>query len=395
MSVASLGFADLGLDDECDGNGTLVNDKFEWNSDEYFYCELPTVIAVNDTIELNDENEDGDAVLWALPGIVTVGNGHVLGATPSSVVKTTLKIGSGARIVGAIGNSALVITRGSVIDADGSASNPIIFSSLDDDFTGRGEWGGLILSGFGVSNKCPGTGDCEMEGISDGTYYYGGGANTSLSSGTLDHVVITEGGHDVILGGPTGSGDEINGLTLYAVNSSTSITNVHVNENLDDGIEFFGGNVSVTNLWLTCNQDDSVDWDEGYQGSLTNVQIIQRTGDADHAFELANNPDDFDAAPVANGSVTNVSIFLTSPGSVGVPFKLKEGTDARFTNVVMDSGYTGACDDAADINRVTTSDISRISHSCTSTLLPGSDATATGFTTASFWTAAQGNPGCN
>jgi len=385
-------------DDDCLDNGFLVDDSYSWNGDSYVYCELPADIAVGDAVELLVENDDGYKILWVLPQVVVVGDGQVQGALPATADDTRLIIEGGANIVGAIGNSALVITRGASIEAAGSSNHPVVFSSLDEGFAGAGEWGGLIISGFGVANGCnSGADTCTMEGVSDGTFYYGGSADTTHSSGSLSYVVITEGGHEVQVdtdGDPdpnSNSGDEINGLTLYAVNDTTSIFGVHVNENDDDGIEFFGGDVDVTNLWLTCNGDDSVDWDFGYTGDITNVSVVQANGQ-DHAFELANNPDDDNALPRSNGGVENATVVLAG-GAVDVPFKLKEGTDASFKNVVV-SGYAGInCEVPGQIHSVTTTDFNGVLYDCNNAtgLLPVSTSQA-GFSTPTFWADA---PACN
>ncbi|ARU26755.1 hypothetical protein [Cellvibrio sp. PSBB006] len=412
-SFSNAAVVTLGLHPACNGNGTLINPAYPWNGSTYRYCQLPSNIAVgNNTIELPVTVPFAGSttpILWVLPQVVTVGNGQSATATPAGVDKTEIVIGAGAKVAGAIENSALVMTRGTKLTANGwdeveQVIKPIIFSSLDNGFSGQGEWGGVILSGFGVSNQCNSgyvSANCTMEGISAGTYYFGGGADTNMSSGTLNYVVITEGGSVVDVdtdGDPdpnSNSGDEINGLTLYAVNDTTSINNVHIHDNLDDGIEFFGGDVDVSNLWLTCHKDDSVDWDHGYTGNLQNVQIIQKSG-ADHAFELASNPNDPDAPPRAHGTVTNASVTLLS-GTADSPFSFKEGTDASLSNVVI-SGYSGiACNVAGTYHQVTTSDFSLIEYGCSNStgLLPASNTSATGFTSASFWTTAQGNPGCN
>ncbi|WP_288132734.1 hypothetical protein [Microbulbifer sp.] len=397
MALASMSnAADLGLDAACHSNGTYQG-AVTFNGTNHANCELPTSIAIGTgTIELKKEI-GVTPIVWTLPGIVVVGNGNAQNANPATVDKTVLQIEAGAQIAGAVeSNSALVISRGAQIDAQGSNLDPIVFSSLDDNMDGSGEWGGLVLAGFGESNNCPssaGVDTCEMEGVASG-YYYGGGKylNTSMSSGTLSYVVIAEGGHEV------GVGSEINGLTLYTVNDSTSISNVHVHNNQDDGIEFFGGNAAVSNLWLTCNEDDSVDWDEGFQGSLTNVSILQDNG-ADHAFELANNPNTYGATPRAKGMVENVTLTLNKAGdSIDVPFKLKEGTDASFENVVIDSNYTGVCDDTSTAYTGGSTVFTTLEYSCSagnantsaSMHLPASGS-ATGFSTASFWSA----PACN
>jgi hypothetical protein len=420
LASAAASAADLGTGVlECDNNGYSAG-TVPFNGGTYLRCNLPTSIAVGSgTIALAKQNYLGQNIVWTLTGITTVGNGHVQNTSYASADKTNLEIAPGAHIAGTNpeGGSALVITRGATIHADGSEEQ-ITFSSLDDNFTGNGEWGGLVLSGFGESNQCPSSGgvdDCVMEGV-DTSYYYGGGKylDESVSSGTLKYVVIAEGGHVLA------TDSEINGLTLYAVNGlfdhdddsgtapipTTVMDYVHIHNNLDDGVEFFGGNADVSNLWLTCNDDDSVDWDEGYTGNLTNISITQEDG-VGHAFELANNPNSpHTQTPVAKGIINNVSLFFDGTTVANVPFKLKEGTDASFTNVNVDitSAYNGSdCDETSTaIVLGSGSAFSNIQYACTPVNgnagsymdLPAST-TASGFTAASFWSEWTNSPSCD
>jgi hypothetical protein len=391
----------------CNDNGYDVG-TVSFNGGTYRRCNLPTsIVEGSNTVELNKQNGSSENIVWTLTDITTVGNGHVQNARYNgshSVAKTELKIQAGTHIAGtgSVGGTALVITRGATITAIGSAMEPIVFSSIDDNFTGNDEWGGLIVSGFGESNQCPNSGgvdSCVMEGVNT-SFYYGGGKHLhqNVSSGTLQYVVIAEGGHEL------STGSEINGLTLYAVNDDTIINNIHVHNNLDDGIEFFGGDADVSNLWLTCNDDDSVDWDEGYTGYLTNISITQEDG-VGHAFELANNPNSpYTQSPVANGIINNVSLFFDGTTVANVPFKLKQGTDASFTNVNVGSGYNGSnCDETSTaIVLGSGSAFNTIQYGCTAVNgnagsymdLPATS-TATGFTTASFWSEWTNSPSCD
>mgnify|MGYP003663607203 FL=1 len=404
---------DLNLDEECNYNGTAIDINYPWvGGVNYVYCELPTTIAVDDEIELLEESDsEGKPILWALPGIVTVGDGYLQGSTPATADSTRIYVDEGVNIVGAVPNSALVITRGAQIEANGSANAPVVFSSLDTDFTGEGEWGGLILSGFGDANECnSGADTCIMEGISAG-YYFGGGLSTTASSGSLEYVVITEGGVEINVDDPdpvANGGNEINGLTLYAVNDTTIINRIHVNENLDDGIEFFGGDVDVRNVWLTCNGDDSVDWDYGYHGTIQNIYIEQgdKNGSEDYAFELAGNPNNAAALPLANGTVSNAYVeFKGDRANVATLtdaiFKLKEGTSGSFDNIKI-VGYASStpsqtpdqdCDDI-DSTNITSANFGRMTYDCT--VVDGSKFVATGLATfnktPTFWAAA---PTCN
>jgi len=400
-SVSNAAEVTLGLDEDCNENGTAKG-LVSFNGGTYLNCELPTsIVEGNNTVVLAKESDfTFDPIVWTLPGIVVVGNGNAQNANPSTVDKTVLKIEAGAQIAGAQeSESALIISRGAQIDAQGSANDPIVFSSLDDNMSGAGEWGGLVIAGFGESNGCPsgavsggGMGDtCTMEGVV-GNAYFGSGhlsAPNTMSSGTLEYVVIAEGGHVIT------DGNEINGLTLYAVNSSTTINNIHVHENKDDGVEFFGGNAAITNMWMTCNQDDSVDWDLGYQGFLVNVSIAQ--GDnAGFALELANNPDNDNALPRANGTIYGMSIDYIGTGTpANVPFKLKQGTDATFQNVVVGVGYDAvSCDETSGAYASASGQWSVIEYGCTPVDgdpsnwdMPSSNTSATGFTASSFWSA--------
>lgn len=276
-----------------------------------------------------------------------------------------------------------------------------MFSSLDDDYTGSGEWGGVILSSWDNTNECNTGNECTMEGISEGQFFYGGYVDETttpgwdnVSSGIVRFVAIAEGGHAInidIDGDPdpnSNTGDEINGLTLYGVSNETSIANVHIHNNLDDGIEFFGGDVDVDNLWVSCAGDDSVDWDFGFHGAINNVNILQQDG-ADHAFELANNPSDFAATPVANAIVSNVTVAFTDASpNVDTPFDLKEGSGGHFSNVKIGSAYAANCFSAGVVGPVS---FNNIEYACNDNrgLLPPSTP-VTGFPNATFWT---GYPG--
>ncbi|TLM79173.1 hypothetical protein ACONUD_14385 [Microbulbifer harenosus] len=405
-SVSNAAVVNLGLvDSSCNFNGT---DKglVSFNGGTYLNCELPTsIIEGNNTVVLAKESADTlDPIVWTLPGIVVVGNGNTQNADPSTVDKTVLQIEAGAQIAGSVDSaSALIISRGAQIDAQGSANDPIVFSSLDNNMTGSGEWGGLVLAGFGESNACPSgaisggqMGDvCTMEGVASAAYFGAGhlSAPNTMSSGTLEYVVIAEGGHVIT------DGNEINGLTLYAVNSSTTINNVHVHGNQDDGVEFFGGNAAITNMWMTCNEDDSIDWDLGYQGYLVNVSIKQ--GDnAGYALELANNPDNDNALPRSNGSIFAMSIDYVGTGTpANVPFKLKEGTDGTFQHVIVGSSYDAKnCDETTGAYVSASGQWSNINYGCTEIDgdpsnwdMPSSSGSALGFSGSSFWSA----PACD
>ena len=148
--------------------------------------------------------------------------------------------------------SALVVARGGKIFAEGTATNPIIFTSTADDVTdpndlpldARGLWGGVIILGKASLNSSPG--ETPIEGIevteTRGLY---GGSDDADNSGVFRYVSIRYGGTDI------GAGNEINGLTMGGVGSGTVIDHVEVANNADDGFEWFGGTVNASHLVVT------------------------------------------------------------------------------------------------------------------------------------------------
>jgi len=241
-------------------------------------CLLPPTI-VSD-LRLNG------GVEYLMEGRVTVGNGNVeLGedgnlSDGSSVRNVTLTIDAGVEIKGKTGTFAnLVITRGSKIMAMGTKSAPIVMSSDDAGISGAGEWGGLVIHGYGRHNKCPEGGTvCNID--AEGESGFAGGYNDDDSSGVMRYLVVAEGGYEF------SPGNEINGISLVGVGRGTEMDYIQVEGNSDDGIEFYGGAVNVKHGVFTNNLDDSVDWDEGYQGNLQYIIVKQSSSGSGEAFEM-------------------------------------------------------------------------------------------------------------
>ena len=201
--------------------------------------------------------------------------------------------------------TALIITRGAKINAIGTAEQPIIFTTeiddVSDDFdlltTDRGFWGGLIILGYGqIANSTPET---RVEGIPDGeTRAIFGGDNDADNSGILRYVSIRHGGAEL------SPGDEINGLTLGAVGSGTTIEYIEVVANKDDGIEFFGGAVNVRNAAVSFCGDDCFDWDLGWRGNGQFWMALTGEDNGDNGGELDGAKPD-DGSPTSNPTIVN------------------------------------------------------------------------------------------
>ena len=253
---------------------------------------------------------------YILDGFVFVNEGQTLTIQPGTIIKG--RPGQGARA------SALIVARGGTIQANGTAAAPIIFTGEADDLNGsvadddNALWGGVIILGRATSNNNDTQGLKSIEGIptEEARGQYGGTADTD-NSGSFTYVSIRHGGSLI------GADNEINGLTLGSVGSGTTINNVEVFSNLDDGIEFFGGTVNVDNLVIAYPGDDGIDVDEGYRGSVQNA-IVWHTGstlesDDPRGMELdggvGNNEN---ATPFAAPKMANLTLFYDDEGDANM-----------------------------------------------------------------------------
>jgi hypothetical protein len=138
----------------------------------------------------------------------------------------------------------------------------------------------LIVLGNAPISAANGDAFAQIEGISvSDSFGAFGGNDPTDNSGTLSYISIRHGG------ALFGAGNEINGLTLGGVGSGTSISNIEVVTNFDDGIEFFGGTVNVTNVLIGFQGDDGLDIDMNYSGTVTNFTVVNGV-DSDKGLEI-------------------------------------------------------------------------------------------------------------
>jgi len=218
---------------------------------------------------------------YELDGRVTVTSGVTLTIEEGVVVKGQTGAGANA--------SVLLVARGGTLNANGTAADPIIFTSVADEIepgqitspnldpTFDNLWGGVIILGDAPISAS--ADEVQIEGIpptdQNGLY---GGQNEGHNGGTIRYISIRHGGTNI------GDGNEINGLTLGGVGSGTTIENVEVVANQDDGIEWFGGNVDITNALIWNSGDDGLDTDQDWIGTCENFIIVSPRGGS--GFEL-------------------------------------------------------------------------------------------------------------
>lgn len=244
----------------------------------------------------------------------------------------TLTIPAGTKIVADSDANAtgvyIVVQKGGKIMVNGTSSAPVIMSSANGQ---SGSWGGLVIAGNAVSS----------EGV-DATAEVGGivygGSDTADNSGSIKYLVISDAGAQI------NSESQYNGLSLYAVGSGTTIDNVAILNGADDGVEFFGGSVGASNLYLENNEDDAVDWTEGWNGSVNNTYVLHTIDN----FSTAIEADGVDGNPV----FTNFTAVSTT-GGTALQFKKQSGT--TITGLSL-SGY----DTAVEIVEAGRTDLSNI-----------------------------------
>ncbi|WP_145710343.1 T9SS C-terminal target domain-containing protein [Chitinophaga japonensis] len=173
--------------------------------------------------------------------------------------------------------AALIVERGGQIHAQGTAEDPIVFTSNQPKGSRAiGDWAGVIIAGKAHVNTADGTGQYEGGVLGTGVAAYGG-TNDADNSGEFYYVRIEYAGI------PIEVDKEINGLTLCGVGSATQVHHVQVSFGGDDGFEFFGGSVSAHHLVAYRTTDDDFDFDQGYNGSLQFGISVKDPGVADDA----------------------------------------------------------------------------------------------------------------
>jgi hypothetical protein len=243
--------------------------------------------------------------VWLMDGKIVVQNGATLTVEAGTIVKAAAGTGANATV--------LIVAKGAKIEAIGTAEKPIIFTDANDQIvyangttspnrsvTDKGLWGSVIILGNGIVGAA--SGEANIEGVVSGyefTKY--GGSNNAENSGTLKYVSIRHTGTAV------SPGNELQGLTMGGVGSGTVIENIELIGSEDDGIEVFGGAVNVTNIVIANFDDDGIDLDQAYDGTISNAVVIMAPG-SDTVFEI-DGTEEPNNAIVGEYTIKNVTAY--------------------------------------------------------------------------------------
>ena len=298
----------------------------------------------NTTID-DDGGPQGEIIVKS--GIITADetwtpeNVYVLDGKVVVDENVTLTIEAGTIVKGDQGQetlaSALIVDQGGRLIADGTASQPIIFTSILDNIQpgetagtnltidDNGLWGGVIVLGRAPISVSGDVQTAQIEGIPANEPFgqYGGNVAND-NSGILRYISIRHGGITI------GQDNEINGLTLGGVGSGTIIDNIEVVANQDDGIEWFGGTVNSSNLLVWGCGDDGFDADQAYSGTISNGLVIQGATSGT-GLEL----DGPEGSAATEDSFTMNNITIIGGGISSRTADLRDGLLANLNNVLV------------------------------------------------------------
>lgn len=261
----------------------------------------------------------------------------------------TLNIQAGTWVIGEAGSvGTLIVERGGRLNAIGTRTQPIVFTS--DQAPGeraRGDWGGIIINGRAPVNIPGGEGEGEAD---TGVY---GGDRPNDNSGSLRYVRVEFAGTEF------SPDNELNGIAFQGVGRGGSYEFIQVHMNKDDGLEWFGGTADIKYAVVSNAADDSFDWTFGWSGRAQFIAVHQRGDDADNGIEADNNEFNNELLPRSNPTIYNMTICgdpdRNEGGESPRAVLFRRGTAVTFRNFLLTGSKTTGLqiDGAATLAQVT------------------------------------------
>ena len=355
-ATGSPSFAVVGADQ----TGTTYTDDTAVAGTQYLYRVIaknaqgsstasdPAAGSVPDNIETLSGTIATDVTLdatkeYIIAGIVSVADGGSLTIPAGTLLKGSTTIVP----------SAILVRQGGQIFSNGTAADPVVFTSGEPvGERAPGDWGGVVINGRSICNFITAADEeCVSEGVS-GPY---GQFDPILDddSGAMTYTRIEFAGYEASFG------NELNALTLNGVGSGTELHHIQTHYGLDDGFEWFGGTVDLKYGLATGISDDSFDYSTGWQGR-GQFWIAQQNPDnaeSDNGFEVDGNELDVDATPFTDPLIYNVTLVGGGAGAANsdVGMLLRLGTAGDIFNAIV-MGFQDAgidIDDAATVGRAT------------------------------------------
>lgn len=305
------------------------------------------------TLDDDDENIGGNIggpvtgqnLSGNLTSDLTLQSGIEYNLTGSLFVRAgaTLTIEPGVTVEALAGGTDvyILVERGGRIVADGTAANPIRFTSSASN-PQPGDWGGIIINGNAPLSRQNGAQSNAAAEVNNTIFF--GGNDVADNSGVINYVIIE------YTGARIDDEAEHNGLTLNGVGNGTTLSNIAILNGDDDAIEFFGGSVNATNILVVNAKDDMFDFTQGYTGTCSSLYGVRESGysavtsdprgiEADGNLD-GNSPTDIDQS---NFTIDGLTIINNGNGvQMSDAIKVRRGATATITNayVVLGAGAT-------------------------------------------------------
>jgi len=262
----------------------------------------------------------------------------------------TLTIDAGVTIEALAGGTDvyIVIERGGKLVANGTAANPIRFTSSAVN-PQTGDWGGVIINGNAPLSRQSGAQSNAAAEVNNTIFF--GGDNVSDDSGILNYVMLE------YTGARIDDEAEHNGLTLNGVGNGTTVSNIAILNGDDDAIEFFGGTVNASNILVVNAKDDMFDFTQGYTGTCTNLYGVREAGysavtsdprgiEADGNLD-GNSPTDIDQSAF---TVNGLTIINNGNGvQMSDVIKVRRGATVTITDAYVALGAGATYSDFVDL----------------------------------------------
>jgi hypothetical protein len=330
VTVSFTACIKVDIDDSTNNTGT--NTPVGTSLQDKFISSKVITGVINENVELPKGK-------YTLKGYVYINN------------RARLTIAAGSIILSdTINKGALIVEQNSRLIAEGTSSEPIVFTSGKKPGERKpGDWGGIILLGNAPTNRAT---TPIIEGGVNAVY---GGSVVADNSGIIKYVRIEFAG---IAADPN---SEINGLTMGGVGSGTVIENVQVSYGNDDAFEIFGGTVNAKNLIAFATADDDFDFDFGYTGRIQFAVSLRDPlfvdgGDAGNGIECDNDGTGTTAGPRTRPQLSNFT-FVGPNNAAGTlanhnfTTRFRRSTQFSLTNSIligyMDAGFQFESDSTA------------------------------------------------
>ncbi len=312
------------------------------------------------TLDDDDENIGGNIggpvtgqnLSGNLTSDLTLQSGIEYNLTGSLFVRSgaTLTIEPGVTVEALAGGTDvyILVERGGRIVADGTAANPIRFTSSASN-PQPGDWGGIIINGNAPLSRQNGAQSNAAAEVNNTIFF--GGNDVADNSGIINYVIIE------YTGARIDDEAEHNGLTLNGVGNGTTLSNIAILNGDDDAIEFFGGSVNATNILVVNAKDDMFDFTQGYTGTCSNLYGVRESGysavtsdprgiEADGNLD-GNSPTDIDQS---NFTIDGLTIINNGNGvQMSDAIKVRRGATASITNAYVALGAGATYSDFVDL----------------------------------------------